>query len=88
MADAANPLDAGALEQVLAGEFTRQGLMLTRFVLVTEQIHADGGRTLNVARNDDLRTWDAAGMLRCAVLDVDARVSAEWATEPGGGESV
>jgi hypothetical protein len=80
----ANPLDMDALERVLAGEFSRQGLLLTRFVLVSEQLHADGDQTLNVAHSADLRLWDAAGMLRCAVLDVDARVSAEWAAEPGG----
>jgi hypothetical protein len=43
-------VDTEAVEKILGGEFQRQGLMLSRFVLITEQVDSDGRRSLNVDR--------------------------------------
>lgn len=68
-------IDSDALEKVIQDEMSRQGLMVTKLVLITEQIHVeDSERTINVMVGDDLRTWDALGMVSYVVADLTSAI--------------
>ena len=73
------------LAEAISSVLTRHGLMTNRWILVTEVIDQDGGRSLGSFSSDDLRAWDTLGMLHY-VLEQDKGVIHQDMNDDGDGD--
>lgn len=66
-----------ALQAAVKAALAEQGELATRFVLVAEAVNAeDGKRALYWATSDEIRAWEALGMLEYGVQREKAQIMA------------
>lgn len=65
----------GKLEETLKDYFANHGRMLGNWVLSVEQYDDQGRITNEIFGGEDLRTWQAAGLLRAATVWNDQQLA-------------
>lgn len=69
------------LHEAISEVLTRHGLMVNRWVLVTEVMDREGERALEAFTSPDLRAWDSLGLLH---FILERERGAIHAAEAGG----
>ncbi len=70
--------------EAVAAVLARHGQMPNRWMLVAEVMDTDGERSLETFASQDLRSWDALGMLAFALERERGGVYADVAREDDG----